>query len=157
MENKKLIIFDFDGVLIHTSLLPLNLKRTIPEEMKILIRELATKYILAIVSASEDSVIADILETQGLRFCLTEILGGNANGEKALKIKHLLLEHGIIPEHAIMITDTTGDVREARECTVQSIAVTWGFHDKERLKRAEPMYYVDTVLELKNTVEAFFA
>lgn len=157
MPEKKLIIFDFDGVLIHTTLLPQKLHRSIPEEMKILVRKLATNYLLAIVSASEYSAISDILETQDVRIHFTGILGGNANGEKAVKIAQLLKEYGITPQNAVMITDTTSDVREARGCGVQSIAVTWGFHDRLRLEHAEPEYYVDTVQELEQAIENYFS
>ncbi len=124
--------------------------------MKILIRELDANYLLAIVSASEYSTISDFLETQNIRNSFVGILGGNSNGEKAAKIAQLLREYEIAPQYTIMITDTTGDVREARECSVQSIAVTWGFHDRERLRRAEPAFYVDTVQELEHVIETYF-
>lgn len=36
-----------------------------------------------------------------------------------------------------------GDVREAREAGVRTVAVTWGWHPRERLERACPDVLID--------------
>lgn len=48
------------------------------------------------------------------------------------------------------VTDTAGDVIEGNRAEVKTIAVTWGFHDRERLEKAKPDIIVNTPEELLN-------
>jgi phosphoglycolate phosphatase len=41
------------------------------------------------------------------------------------------------------VCDTAGDVREAREAGVKTVAVTWGWHPRSRLERALPDVIID--------------
>lgn len=40
---------------------------------------------------------------------------------------------GIVPQNCILIGDSTMDLETARRAGMASIAVTWGYHDRERL------------------------
>lgn len=44
---------------------------------------------------------------------------------------------GIAPEHCVLIGDSTMDLDTARNAGMASIAVTWGYHDLERLRDAD--------------------
>jgi phosphoglycolate phosphatase len=46
------------------------------------------------------------------------------------------------------IGDTAGDIREARAAGVRTVAVTWGWHSRERLAATQPDFLVDTPEEL---------
>ena len=48
----------------------------------------------------------------------------------ALEIANLF---GLLPEECTIIGDSTMDLETARNAGMQAIAVTWGFHDRERL------------------------
>ena len=48
----------------------------------------------------------------------------------ALEIANLI---GLLPEECTVIGDSTMDIETARNAGMQAIAVTWGFHDRERL------------------------
>ena len=54
------------------------------------------------------------------------------------------------------MTDTLGDIREGNIAGVQTIGVTWGVHDRETLEKGSPLAIVDTVFELRDTIERFF-
>jgi phosphoglycolate phosphatase len=55
-----------------------------------------------------------------------------------------------------MITDTSGDILEARMAGVDSIGVSWGFHSTEMLSYAEPAAIVSSPHDLPKAVEAYF-
>lgn len=54
----------------------------------------------------------------------------------------------MLPKDAVFITDTLGDIREARECDIDSIAVTWGFHERKTLEKGNPIVIVSDPREL---------
>ena len=191
----KLIIFDFDGVLVDT-LLPIyeinaeinedltmeefkdffkgnvfqafrkdkTAKKRHPDfdnqyksktrelkiskELKETVKELASRYTLAIVSSTSTSLIEDILERDGVRSHFSDVYGGDMHENKATKNRILLDKYKVDPEEAVYITDTVGDIKEAREAGIKSIAVTWGFHDDEMLRQGDPANMISTPAEL---------
>ncbi len=149
-------MFDFDGVLVNTCS-SLSRESRIPAELKDVVRELSASFSLAIVSSTPSPAIAEILEKEGLRECFTEILGADVHTSKVIKIQSLLDSYHCAPEKTVLITDTTGDIGEARAAGVASIAVSWGFHGKDKLQKANPYAVVDTVPELLGSIRGFFA
>ena len=73
-----------------------------------------------------------------------EILGADFLFSKKEKIDYALEKYGIPGEQTFYIGDTAGDIREARAAGVRSVAVTWGWHSRERLAAAQPDFLVDT-------------
>jgi phosphoglycolate phosphatase len=55
---------------------------------------------------------------------------------------------GHTPEACTMIGDSTIDIDTGRRAGMQTIAVTWGFHDRERLLATGATHVVDSVEEL---------
>jgi len=51
---------------------------------------------------------------------------------------------------AYYIGDTSGDVYEGKEAGAITIAVTWGWHEQERLIKAGPHFLVHTPKELEH-------
>ena len=62
-------------------------------------------------------------------------------------------------QHSIFITDTLGDLREAKLAGVPTICVTWGAHDRSYFER-EPhenlLKIVDTSQELLSNIYNYF-
>lgn len=98
------------------------------------IRELARRCSLAIVTSSRRASVQAFLDRHALPE-VTEILGSDADESKERKIAWLLRRY---PDHAArwLVTDTTGDIREARAAGVPAIAVAWGWHSVEQLRAA---------------------
>jgi phosphoglycolate phosphatase len=46
------------------------------------------------------------------------------------------------------IGDTTGDIREAKMAGIRTVAVTWGWHSRERLAKLQPDYLIDNPSDL---------
>ena len=53
---------------------------------------------------------------------------------------------GIPPEHCTLIGDSTMDLDTAKDAGMKSIAVTWGYHDRDRLSAADAI--AESVMEL---------
>ncbi len=203
--NKKLILFDFDGVLVNTlpgvfeihnfcnqdltwedfqkisegnfhseyqkkvdmgiHSHPENwlekynnlLSNCVPEELlPHVVKQLAQNYRLYIVSSSPSKSIDIFLEQHNLKGCFISCLGSDIHKSKVVKIRSVLEKENISPKDCIFITDTTGDIKEARECDVGSICVSWGLHSKEKLEKENQFAVVDTPEELFTTINSFF-
>ena len=141
---KKLVIFDFLGTIDSDK----KFEKDIIDNIK----NLSDKYIFTIVSSSSSSYIKNYLEKRDVFVSFSDILGSNFNLTKKDRINALLKKYNIKTEDAVYITDTVGDISEADECGVKSIAVTWGFHDKETLEKGNPVAIIDDPRDLENTI-----
>jgi phosphoglycolate phosphatase len=198
MENKKLVIFDFDGVLVDTLIASYSVfnevnegvtldefktlfegniiesvgskkliqhsdyfgqydKQTrelkVPGILKETIEKLKDNYTLVIVSSTNTSSIVKILERNNVLAGFEDILGADISYNKVEKINAILKKYNKGSEDVVFITDTSGDIKEGMKCGVKSIAVTWGFHDRETLKRANPVAIIDDPKELFETIK----
>ena len=75
------------------------------------------------------------------------------------KSKHQKLEYliGQTDSHAndfIFITDTLGDLLEAQQLKLSTIAVTFGFHSKDHLQKGSPTYFADSFEEIRGIIES---
>ncbi len=146
-DGRKKHIPDFDE-----KSLSLTREIKIPEELKKLVIEVSDYATLTIVSSSSTKLIKDILEREGLTQYFSDILGSDAHQSKVVKTKNLLEKYNTTPENSVFITDTLGDIREAEECSVKSIAVTWGFHEESTLTKGKPEKIVHTPAELVQAI-----
>jgi len=104
--------------------------------------------ILAVVSSNGYRTIRTMLDRFGFAPYFREILGADFRISKKEKIAYTLEKYGIPGERAFYVGDTAGDIREARAAGVRSVAVTWGWHSRERLAATGPDFLVDTPEEL---------
>jgi len=69
---------------------------------------------------------------------------------------HKNLEHlGALAHHAVMIGDTTHDMKMARAAGVTAIGVSWGFHTVAELDAAGAQHIVHNFAELRIVLDAF--
>lgn len=61
----------------------------------------------------------------------------------------IMQELSVDPEHMIMVGDTTHDIQMARGAGVDSMAVTYGAHDKAVLLEAEPTVLIPSVAQMR--------
>lgn len=191
---KKLLIFDFDGVLENTfelsfrffkeqfttltrdeyrtwfdgnfykvikdKKIPIDInlyyakyatalkERITTEEMKDVLVKLNQTFSLAIVSSSHDDAINEYLQRNKIEKLFDQVWGVKKHASKVEKLEGLITEHSVSKEDCWFVTDTLGDIRESNEVGIKAIAVTWGFHPKERLEQGHPAVIVDTPREL---------
>ena len=101
-------------------------------------------HLLTVISSNGSPTIQRMLERFGFAPYFEEILGSDFLFSKKEKIDHALAKHGIPKERTFYIGDTVGDIKEARAAGVRTVAVTWGWHGRERLAAAHPDFLVDT-------------
>ena len=124
-------------------------------ELLEVLKSLADQYTLIIVSSTSTPAIKTYLESQHLEALFTEILGNDVEKSKTKKIQGVLDRYQLQSNETMFITDTLGDIKEAKECGVQSIAVTWGYHPVETLKRGEPYRIVSQPQEILEAINSY--
>lgn len=201
-ENKKIVMFDFDGVIINTlefsyQIHKINNKdltwerfqdfsngnfhdgfeRALKEEnfisignfydhydknlIKLNIHEviqnallfLASKYKLVIISSTHATQICNFLKKENILECFEDVLGHDTHKSKVVKIKSVLVKYDAKPDDCVFITDTLGDIKEANECNVPSIGVTWGLHAHAKLSEGNPVSIIDDPMNLVSAIQ----
>ncbi len=117
------------------------------------IKTLAGESTLIIVSSTISSSISKYLEFFQIKDYFKEILGNDIDKSKVKKINDILARYEVAPGNTVFITDTLGDIREATECQVKSIGITWGFHPRETLQKGNPASIIDSPTELVVAVQ----
>ncbi|MGZ3607011.1 MAG: HAD family hydrolase, partial [Syntrophales bacterium] len=110
--------------------------------------ELKKDNILAVVSSNISRVINDILSKHGFNGCFSDVLGADSGFSKIDKIHHAMDSFQVGKDKTYYIGDTTGDIKEAHLAGVRTVAVTWGWHSKEKLETVRPDYLIETVKDL---------
>ncbi len=203
MEGKRVVIFDFDGVIVDSfeaaykinaakfkkltpddyrswfknnvgDILKKNLSsadindlfndyKKLIKEMPIVpgiidvLKKLAEKYTLAIVSSTDSSAIQNVLKNYSLTNYFADILGYDVESSKVKKIKMIENKYGVLQNNCLFITDTLGDIKEGNEAGVKTIGVTWGYHDRGTLENGNPIALIDTPDELEICINQQFS
>ena len=127
------------------------------EGMETAIRKLFLKHQLVIISSMATDPIKEFLRKAGLLPQFISVLGNDIHESKVHKINLARRKHGIGPDDCVFVTDTSGDVVEAKEAGVDSIAVSWGYHDLPRLMSVDTFRIVDDPSQLPDAVDEYFA
>lgn len=117
-----------------------------------LLKSLSRDHILAVLTANREEGVGRFLARQGLSGYISTIAGSNRTGSKSEKAGELIERFSMPRERVYLIGDTISDIFEARKAGVKSIAVTWGFQDKEQLLTRQP----DFVVNNPGEIEALF-
>jgi phosphoglycolate phosphatase-like HAD superfamily hydrolase len=103
---------------------------------------------LFIVSSGGENVIRGYLEKNGASEFFREILGREFHTSKIEKFQHIFRQHGFESNDSVYVTDTLGDILEAREAGLDSIAVDFGFHPRETLEKGNPYMIISDFRDL---------
>lgn len=122
-----------------------------------ILRALAKKYSLAIISSSYSVSIKHFLSAYQLETLFSDIKGLDDGRGKDDKIHELFAERQIPAKDCLYITDTAGDITEARRAGVQTLAVTWGYHDESALARENPVALAHEPRELPPLIDHYFS
>jgi len=118
-------------------------------------RTLAASCSLAVVSSNSTATIRRLLTRAGVAHCFSHVFGGDVEPDKRAVVRCFLADHSYLigrdcspayregerpgqasAEDLVLITDTTGDVKHARECGVRVVGVAWGMHREKDLFEA---------------------
>ena len=118
--------------------------------------ELSSKHRLIIISSAVSDSIQTWLAGHELAQHFTEIMGMDVHRSKIAKIKMVFEKHSIGAEDCLFITDTLGDIKEAREVGVDSLAVTYGFHEEARLLKGNPSGLIKRPEEMVDEIKKYW-
>ena len=120
------------------------------------LREISKQHELIIVSSTISPLIEAFLKRANLHEHFLEILGNDVHHSKVVKFKWALEKYNLTPSHALLITDTLGDIREADEVGLPSVAVAWGFHSPVTLETGNPYVIVDKPQDILHYINLYF-
>ena len=72
-----------------------------------------------------------------------------------MKFQHLFEKYNLNKDNVLFITDTLGDILAANKIGIKTIAVDFGFHERERLEKGNPLRIVSQFEDLLPSVEEF--
>src|SRR3989338_3476354 len=125
----------------------------IQEEIKKELELLKKKYGLFIISSNKEMILNNYLFNNQATHLFTQIFGLETHKSKLEKFGLLQKRYGLQKEECLFVTDTLGDLMEAKMAGISSIAVDFGFHDAERLKKGEPLHIISQFSELREILE----
>ncbi|WP_240757772.1 HAD family hydrolase [Nakamurella flava] len=119
------------------------------------VRRLASDCTLAVMSSNAMAVLRRVLVANDLAFCFAHVFGGDVTPDKRTAMRSFLADAGTgfgrrcaadydeadprrdaDSASTVLVTDTAGDVRDAREVGIRAVGVTWGMHSAEELTAA---------------------
>jgi len=112
------------------------------------IKKLSQENMIIIVSSNISEVIKNFLKENKLESHVKDIIGIEKESSKVEKIKQSKRKYGIDNEHIFYIGDTKGDIIEGKKARVKTIAVTWGYHNRDKLREENPDFIVNSPKEL---------
>lgn len=119
------------------------------------IRALSERVTLAVISSNTIEAIRRVLESDGIATCFAHVFSGDVEPSKGQAIRRFLSdpayairrsspayhetqfsERALNSHEVVLVTDTVGDIVEARGCGIRAIGVAWGMHSEAQLKEA---------------------
>lgn len=121
------------------------------------IHALGRKHRLHAVSSNTGSAIRRVLIESGVNYYFGYVLGSEAHRSKVEKFQYLFEREQFTPEQSLYLTDTVGDILEAKKVGLRTVAVSFGFHPRHVLLTAEPTMLVDSWAEAESGIEQLMA
>ncbi len=128
-----------------------NLK--IDQDIRTEIEKLSKKYDLYIISSNTIINLETYFENNNFTGIFKEIMGAETHKSKVKKFKILFQKYGLNENSCIFVTDTLGDILEANQLRIKSIACTFGYHDKIRLKKGNPFRIISNFKEIRKVLK----
>lgn len=113
--------------------------------IKEMLEKLSKKNKLFIITSNLTNIIEESLKLKNLNY-FEEVIGADKEISKVKKIETIKAKFKNC--NIFYIGDTKGDIIEGKQSNVKTIAVTWGWHSKDRLEEENPDFIVDSPNEL---------
>lgn len=105
---------------------------------------LSEEHALVVVTSSPVEVVTLRFEQLGIYDLFSAYLGPETAVHKDKKIRLACQEFDTPQEKAWFISDTSGDILEAKKTRVKTVGVTWGYHGPSVIQTATPDHIVET-------------
>ncbi|MGV8086634.1 MAG: HAD family hydrolase [Candidatus Woesearchaeota archaeon] len=153
VEREKLAHRD-TGLNILNYLNSSRVNKEMLENTKKVLKILSQKYLIGVISSSLESGIKAYLDYNNVSKYISFIYGYETHILKEEKFRKTLNEKNLRPTECVYITDTLGDIKEATTIGVRCIGYTKGYHEKERLKKGNPIAIIDNLEEIIQIAES---
>jgi phosphoglycolate phosphatase len=106
---------------------------------------------LVIVTSNLKNIVMDYLHKNEI-MVFEEVLGAEKHVSKVQKI--ISIKEKYPDFEYFYIGDTIGDIIEGKEAKVNTVATTWGYHNRNKLEKQNPDFIVDSPDELTAIFES---
>lgn len=106
--------------------------------IKNILNKMHEKYTLVVISSNSQKSIELYLKKHNLIHYFQDLLGEETSQSKVEKFKFVINKYNTDSDNLLLITDSLGDIKEANELKIKSLAVLWGIHDHNTLQIASP-------------------
>lgn len=113
------------------------------------LKTISSSNTIFVITSNVSHVVSRVLRKKGIDV-VKEVLGAEKEKSKAIKIRSTMARY--INRPAYYVGDTSGDIIEGRSAGAFTVAVTWGWHDAEKLEGASPDFMVTSPEELTELV-----
>jgi len=110
--------------------------------------QLATQHVVGVITASQGDTVMGTLQEFGLGAAVSCVMGGELGTSKAERIAQAQARYASPSEETFMTGDAISDIRAGKEAGVRTIAVAWGFQDRDLLANEDPDFLIDAPDEL---------
>ncbi|MGE0373148.1 MAG: HAD family hydrolase [Gammaproteobacteria bacterium] len=119
-----------------------------------LLHALAERVTFAVISSNTRVTLERLLARAGLDSCFSDVIAGDVEPSKTRAIACFLAGGAThAPADVVLVTDTTGDVREALAAGIDAYGVAWGMHDPAQLRAAGALGVADHPDGLRDWIE----
>ncbi len=127
------------------------------KNIRVILKQLSRHYILFVITSNSGKTIKKYFRIYKIFNIFKEILGREHHASKVSKIKYVLKKYKVAPKDCLFITDTSGDIKEARKCRIESIAITGGYHPKIKLAEQKPKFLIHSAARLPSIINNYFS
>lgn len=120
----------------------------IKEDIKKVLLALSKDCTFGIITSANEWGINDYLKTNQIEDLFSFVYGFETDKSKVRKFEKVLKEFDLNKEECLFVTDTLGDILEANKVGIKTIAVDFGFHERERLQKGNPAKIISNMNEL---------
>lgn len=111
------------------------------------VRTLYQHFPLWIITSNVSDVLRPVLEDAGIVDCFQEIMGADVHPDKTEKIRRVRVRFPATCP-AWYVGDTLGDILEGNRAGCRTVAVTWGWHSRDRLEQGRPDRWAERPADL---------
>ena len=117
------------------------------------LKELSKKYVLGIISSAKESGVVECIKNSKLENVFSFFYGYETHKLKTEKFNLVLQKFNISKDECVFVTDTLGDILEAKKIGIKTVAVDYGYHNKNTLLKGNPIKIISKLSELKDVVK----
>ena len=125
----------------------------ITDQIKNVLFKLHENYKLFIISSGGTECIKGYLKNNKIEHIFHEVLGFESHPYKVDKFNLIFEKYSFDPRVCLFVTDTLGDVLEANEVGLKSVAVDFGYHGKKTLEKGCPYCIISKFEDVFNALD----